>query len=195
MRLSVLRHGATPLSGRFCGRLDPELTVKGWEEMRHRCSGRKWDIIISSPARRCAAFAAELAPGHIIDDGFAELDFGVWDGRSSEELWEENPEALKRFWEDPDASPPPGGERWSAMMRRVEEAVTRFVITASARRAENLLLVTHAGVMRVLLERYVSVPLAATWNISLPTGAMLEFDLFEDDELAGQRAVLRSLQG
>lgn len=193
MRLSVLRHGETPLSGRFCGRLDPELTPEGRKEMQARCAGRQWDIVVSSPARRCADFAWEHAADCRIDEGFHELDFGDWDGKETAELWQAEPEALQRFWDDPDGAPPPRGERWSEMRARVHSSMMVLIDHAATEDARSLLLVTHAGVMRALLELYLSIPLAAAWNIALPPAAMMELEMFRDENERACRAMLRGL--
>lgn len=191
MKLTLLRHGHTPLIGRFCGKSDPDLTPEGILEVRARCEGRAWDFVASSPARRCQSFAREISVDVFIDDGFWEMDFGAWDGRSTEEIWKEEADALKAFWRDPDAAPPPGGESWGAFASRVAAACER--LHEEARDAGDVLLVTHAGVMRAVLERYIGVPLASSWNISLPPASVLELDVSADRESGALRGMLAGL--
>jgi alpha-ribazole phosphatase len=61
MLVHLLRHGETDGGTRYWGRTDVALSSKGWQQMRTAVAGRAWDLIISSPLRRCAAFAEALA--------------------------------------------------------------------------------------------------------------------------------------
>ena len=191
MKLSVLRHGETEMQGRFCGRSDPPLMERGWTAMRERCGGRRWDRVVSSPLRRCADFASFFAQDCALETGLSELDFGRWEGRSSKDLWKESESALSLFWQDPDRFPPPEGERWSDFTARVDGAIRGVLFGGAA----SALLITHAGVMRAMLELYVGIPLAAAWNIALPPASMLEFEFFRDETFGVWRAGLTGLSG
>lgn len=193
MKLTLLRHGHTPLIGRFCGKSDPELTPEGLAEVQARCDGRSWSFVASSPARRCLSFASDLSEQVFVDDGFWEMDFGSWEARRTEEIWKEESGALKAFWHDPHRSPPPGGESWGAFADRVAEACTRLHAKASAEGAEDALLIVHAGVMRAVLERFIGIPLAASWNISLPPASILELEFSADPKGGALRAMLAGL--
>ena len=146
--IDVLRHGDTPLTGLFCGSSDPELTEKGWADLSRQTSGIQWDRVVSSPLQRCRKFSETLSPTLQIEKRFQELDFGAWEGMSTQEVWDDDQTALTAFWEDPTASPPPGGEPWAILCKRASEA---FEELARAAKGERVLLVNHAGVMRSLL--------------------------------------------
>jgi len=178
--IDVLRHGDTPLTGRFCGLSDPALTEKGWADLSRQTSGKQWDRIISSPLQRCRKFAETLSPPAQIDDRFQELDFGVWEGMSTQEVWEQDQKALTAFWEDPTASPPPNGEPWAILCSRTSEA---FEALARAAKGERVLLVTHAGVMRSLLVTQLGLSFSSAWKISLPTASMMQLVSTHDPEL------------
>ncbi len=155
LRLSLLRHGATEQGGGFRGRLDDALTAQGWAQMTSAVQGQgPWDGLVSSPLRRCAAFAERLAEQHGLplwrEADLRELDFGDWEGRSAAELMESQADLLGRFWADPYAVTPPNGEPMQAFEARVLGAVQRLVHEGQGR---HLLVVTHGGVMRLLLAR------------------------------------------
>lgn len=148
--IDLLRHGDTGQRS-YRGQLDDPLLEIGWAQLRAAVAGREWDAIVSSPLRRCAAFAAELAqarglPLHL-DAGLAEYHFGQWQGVPIETLAESQGEALGRFWADPVAHPPPGGERFAAFRARLTAA-----LDAAARRwpQRRVLAVTHGGAIRLL---------------------------------------------
>ena len=195
MKLFILRHGSTPLMGRFCGRTDPVLTDEGRMAMEDRSDGRHWPFVFSSPLKRCADFAISLDAGAILDDGFQELDFGEWEGRETAEIWASDRELLEAFWRDPDLTPPPGGEKWGVFISRVGAAMDRLLKVVEDQAADEALLITHAGVMRALLVLYVGMPLEACWNIALPPASMLELDFMTVEEGVKHKAMLTGLAG
>lgn len=153
VHLDLLRHGETESGGGFRGRLDDALTELGWQQMRAAVVDRgPWDRIVSSPLRRCADFATELADQHRLalefEPDLRELDFGEWEGRSAADLMVDQSEALGRFWNDPYGFTPPGGEPVAAFEARILKAIERLIDRCPA---ERVLLVTHGGVMRLLL--------------------------------------------
>ncbi|WP_222911418.1 alpha-ribazole phosphatase family protein [Pseudomonas sp. DNDY-54] len=160
LQLDMLRHGETEFGGGFRGRLDDALTARGWQQLRAAVIDREpWDRIISSPLRRCAAFGAELAEQQSLslelEPDLRELDFGEWEGRSAADLMVEDSDALGRFWSDPYGFTPPGAEPVLAFETRVLKAVERLVDRCAG---EHVLLVTHGGVMRLLVAHARGLP-------------------------------------
>ena len=174
MILDLLRHGATELGGGFRGRIDDALTAEGWRQMRAAVGTQApWQAVVSSPLQRCAAFAAELAARHDLplqlEDGLRELDFGAWEGRTAAELWDTDGDALSRFWNDPYAFTPPGGEPLVEFEARVLGAVARLHERHAGR---HLLVVTHGGVMRLLLARARGLPRTGLLQVEVGHGAL-----------------------
>ncbi|MFV3305578.1 alpha-ribazole phosphatase family protein [Pseudomonas sp. NY15181] len=152
LRLDLLRHGETEQGGGFRGRLDDALIETGWAQMRATVGDAcRWSAVVSSPLRRCAAFAEELAGRHglplSLDSDLRELDFGQWEGLSPAKLMESDAQALGRFWSDPYAFPPPGGEPLGEFESRVFRALERLYCDHAG---TAVLVVTHGGVMRLL---------------------------------------------
>ncbi|UHQ24184.1 histidine phosphatase family protein [Lysobacter sp. 5GHs7-4] len=148
--IDLLRHGDTGQRS-YRGRLDDALLDVGWAQLRAAVAGREWDAVISSPLRRCADFAQELAqarglPLHF-DARLVEYDFGQWQGVPIETLAEQQGEALGRFWADPVAHPPPGAETFAAFGARLIAALDEAAAAWPARR---VLVVTHGGAIRLL---------------------------------------------
>lgn len=158
--LELLRHGETELGGGMRGSTDDALTATGWAQLRTAVAdGSRWDRLVSSPLQRCARFAEELAAQHgvplSLEPDLQELHFGAWEGRSTAELMQTSAEDLGRFWRDPYGFTPPEGEPLLAFEARVLGALQRL----QARHAgERLLLVTHGGVIRLLLARARGLP-------------------------------------
>ncbi|ACO79459.1 alpha-ribazole-5-phosphate phosphatase protein [Azotobacter vinelandii CA] len=174
LHLDLLRHGETECGGGFRGSLDDALTASGWAQMRAATAeAGPWDLLVSSPLRRCADFAAELAAAQGLplyrEADLRELHFGAWEGRNASELMRSDAEGLGRFWDDPYAFTPPDGEPLADFEARVLRAVERLRRDCAGRR---LLLVTHGGVMRLLLARARGLPRRALPQVTVAHGAL-----------------------
>ena len=185
LRLDLLRHGDTELGGGLRGSLDDALTANGWTQMRAAVvDGGPWDRIVSSPLQRCARFAAELGEqlnlSVHLDKDLQELHFGAWEGQSAAALMETDAEALGLFWADPYGFTPPQGEPVSAFSARVLAAVARL---QAAYAGERILLVSHGGVMRLLLAQARGLPREQLLNVEVGHGALFALTVEADGAL------------
>ncbi|MBP5075849.1 alpha-ribazole phosphatase family protein [Pseudomonas chlororaphis] len=174
LHLDLLRHGETELGGGLRGSLDDALTDAGWQQMRAAVAGQgPWDRLVSSPLQRCARFAEELgarlALPVSLEPDLQELHFGAWEGQSAAALMATDAEALGRFWADPYAFTPPQGEPVLAFSERVLGAVERLHQRYAG---ERVLLVSHGGVMRLLLARARGLPREQLLNVEVAHGAL-----------------------
>lgn len=185
LRLDLLRHGETELGGGLRGSLDDALTEKGWAQMRAAVvAGGPWDRLISSPLQRCARFAAELGeqlnlPVQL-DKDLQELHFGAWEGQSAAALMETDAEALGLFWADPYSFTPPQGEPVSDFAARVLGAIARL---HQAYAGERVLLISHGGVMRLLLAQARGWPREQLLNVEVAHAALFALSVEVDGSL------------
>ena len=172
--VDLMRHGEPVGGERYRGSLDDPLSAQGWQQMRAVVGGHcPWDMVLSSPLIRCAAFAREFSEQHsrsleVIPD-FREIGFGSWEGLSIAQIETKQPQALHRFWQDPLKYPPPGGEMLSDFRLRVTTAWNKVI-----RRyyGQHLLLVCHGGVIRMLLSYVLEIPLNRIWRLAVPYAAV-----------------------
>jgi len=147
--IDLLRHGDTGQCG-FRGQLDDALSVVGWEQMRGAVMDGHWDLVVSSPLQRCAAFARELAAQREVplqlDERLSEYHFGDWQAVPLERIAEHESEALAKFWTDPVACPPPGAESLARFETRIRAALDAIALMPPRR----VLVITHGGVIRLL---------------------------------------------
>jgi Fructose-2,6-bisphosphatase len=155
----LIRHGKHDgPEGVLLGRTDAAgLSDEGREQIRRLgvfIARPQVDLIYSSPRRRCAETATELAvalnAAVEIDEALDEIDYGAWTGRSLKEL--EGDPAWLAWNEQRDFVRIPDGER----MRDVQIRILRHLQCAAAVHPDaRIVIVTHAEVIRaaVLAER------------------------------------------
>lgn len=186
LHLDLLRHGETELGGGLRGSLDDALTAKGWAQMREAVLARgPWDRLVSSPLQRCARFAEELGarlnlPVSLEQD-LQELHFGAWEGQSAVQLMETDAEALGFFWADPYSFTPPDGEPVEAFSQRVRDAVLRLHQLYAGQR---VLLISHGGVMRLLLAQARGLPREQLLNVEAGHGGLFSLRVEADGVLS-----------
>ena len=182
LHLDLLRHGETELGGGLRGSLDDALTPLGWQQMRYAVvGGGPWSRLVSSPLQRCARFAEELGAQLglpvTLEQDLQELHFGAWEGRSAAALMETDADALGRFWSDPYGFTPPEGEPVSDFSARVLAVVQRL---HQAYAGERVLLVSHGGVMRLLLARARGLPREQLLNVEVGHGGLFSLQVEAD---------------
>lgn len=179
-RIDLLRHGQVSGGDCFRGWQDDPLTPTGWQQMwravGNDCGPKaRWQRIVSSPLQRCAAFAQTLAEHCQLplqtDPRWRELSFGYWEGRSATDIQAADPQALQAFWDDPVSHPPPGGESLHTLQQRCGAAWDELVSELPA--GQRLLLVAHAGVIRVLLCRLLGIASDDMFRLDVPHAALI----------------------
>ncbi|KTE16784.1 histidine phosphatase family protein [Sphingopyxis sp. H115] len=178
--LHLLRHGAPATPGLLMGRTDGAPTREGIAACTARAEGLGIERLIASDL--CRSRAAGEAIGDAIglplatDPRWRELDFGDWDGEAASLI---DREALARFWDDPDANPPPGGERWSVLVARVAAAIADLTPAPT-------LIVTHGGAMRAALHILCGFGPRQTWAFDLPYASLLSLNVWPGERPSAQ---------
>jgi broad specificity phosphatase PhoE len=163
-RIVMLRHGETvgQSSIRFHGSGDVPLCDEGRAQLRESMRELRtevFDLVVASTLRRSwegAAIVSGGAPVRLEPD-FREVDFGEWEGLTSEEIESSDP-ALYSDWQSGAAHfEYPGGELQAEFRARVERGLERLMKSG----ATGVLLVSHKGVIRTIGEALLSEALSA----------------------------------
>lgn len=178
--LDLMRHGEPVGGRRYRGQIDDPLSEKGWAQMHAAVGGSApWDRIVSSPLARCRAFAETLAGTRglplALDARLVEVGFGTWEGKSAAEIEAAAPGTLARFKADPVNGRPPGAEPLAEFYARVAAALDDL---HAQHAGEHLLLVGHAGVIRMAFAWALQVPLEHAYRIEVACASLtrLRFD-------------------
>jgi broad specificity phosphatase PhoE len=167
--LYLVRHGATEnnradpprLQGR---RTDPPLSDEGREQARRTgefLAGSALDAVYSSPLLRARQTARAIAEPHglsthIVKD-LIEVDVGVWEGRSWDEIEKTDAEAYRAFMTDASVNPYLGGEHLQTVLARAAPAFQKLMQESVGR---TIAVVAHNVVNRAYLAELMGMPLA-----------------------------------
>ena len=177
--LDFLRHGE-PVGGRkYRGQTDDPLSEKGWSQMRAATAGeRPWSALVTSPLSRCRAFADELAQALglpvEVDRRLAEVGFGDWEGRTAEQLRQHDPDCILDFKLDPVAKRPRGAEPLAEFHARV---VAAYEDIGRIHAGRHVLVVAHAGVIRMALCHALGLPFERAYRINVGSAGMARIRL------------------
>lgn len=182
--IDLLRHGEPAGGPKYRGSLDDPLSPEGWQQMHTAVQGHPaWDTIVSSSLQRCAAFANDLGQQASIpvtlEESFQEMNFGHWEGRTGKEILADDRHRLTLFWQDPLNNPPPDGEHMTDFYRRIHDAWYNLL---EQNKDSSLLLVTHGGVIRVILCLVLQMPLQ---NLSRVVVEYASLSRIQVDEVDG----------
>lgn len=192
--IDLIRHGEPVGGRRYRGQIDDPLSDKGWTQMREAVGNHHpWDAIYSSTLSRCSEFASELAGRYGLplefDSRLMEIGFGSWEGRTATELMAEDPDTLNRFWSDPIRHRPEGAEPLSEFRDRVVSAWEQ--ITA-AELGRHVLIVGHAGMMRMIIRHVLDMPLENMFRIQVPNAGITRIQVDGQGEQAIPRLVFHA---
>ena len=180
-RLLLARHGQSVSNAirRFQGAQDVALSPLGMrqaEALGQAVSRRPIAHVYVSPFER-ARHTAEIAlarldlPLTVVDD-LRELSLGEWEGCTVEEIRTRPGDPYARWVRDPVQCPPPGGEPLADVQARVLRAVER--ITAAHPNGDDVLIVSHGGVISALLAHCFGLPLSSIWRIAVANCSLSE---------------------
>lgn len=199
--LILLRHGVTPHTKekRFSGGLasaNPPLSDDGRAQIR---AAAEWLSpikdriagIVASPVRRTRE-SAEIAAGVLgievsEEHGFAEMEFGDWDGLTFAEVGERFPGELER-WLGSLEEAPRGGESFRTVEKRVLAGLDRLL---DRFHGETVLVVSHVTPIKTLVARALESKLDAVYRMELAPASISVITFYDDGNDGSTRGSLR----
>lgn len=175
--LCLVRHGETQWNAerRLQGHLDIPLNDHGLAQARATAAllqGKRFDAVYSSDLARALETARSIAGGlaPVALAALRERHYGSFQGLTYEEAKQNLPEAYTAFESrDPDFAFPGGGESLLAFRARVESTMLAL---ASRHAGQQLLVVTHGGVLDIVHRLVTGTPLEAPRDFRIPNAAL-----------------------
>jgi probable phosphoglycerate mutase len=203
--LVLVRHGVTAhtVDKRFSGGrggANPGLSDEGRDQVRATAEwlapmAERVEAVIASPVRRARESAEILAErlGHGLAEeaGFAEMEFGTWDGLTFEEVAEQRGAELDEWLGSLDVAAG-GGESFREVEERVLAALDRLLAAHAGR---TVVVVSHVTPIKTLVAHAVRAPLESVFHMELSPASVSVVSFYgtddEDPDGSGPRGSLR----
>ncbi|BBO86390.1 alpha-ribazole phosphatase [Desulfosarcina ovata subsp. sediminis] len=177
-KIFLLRHGEIekPREEKcFIGQIDLPLSPRGRAQAgfwRGQLAGIALSRIVCSDLSRCVEtariVAAENGAEVSTDAGLREIHLGQWDGMAFAEVQARWPDHFRERGRLIDGFRPPDGESFRDLQQRVASVFEKAVADTDG----NLLMVTHAGVIRVLLCHLLGMPVSHLFRLDQDYAAL-----------------------
>ena len=186
-RIYLIRHGQ--VAGfdqpRYNGQADVALTELGIEQY-HRLTERLTDAAItacySSDLSRCTIGAEIICQKFglqpVVRSELRELNIGAWEGLPWQEIKATWPDGWKARLADLVNYRVPGGENLLDVEARVMPVINEIV---ERHKEEQVLVVAHGGVNRIVLLNAIGAPLAGMFTIEQNYGCLNIIDYYTDE--------------
>ena len=192
IELVIVRHGQTPGNGarRYVGARDELLSEEGRRQAQEEPAHPEVARVYVSPLRRTHETAAILFPNaeQVVVEGVQEMDFGVFAGRSADEM---EGDAEYRAWVEGFCKGRcPGGESRGEFTARVCDAMERFLRAAAARGERRVFMVAHGGTMMASLSTFAEADRDYyEWLVGNCKGYRIRVDLTGDKPVFHPREI------
>lgn len=186
MRLWLVRHGETEanVAGLYSGHAPTPLTERGIAQAQTLGTLLRNvpvdNVLCSELERACHTTQLILGDREVPVRNMPELNemfFGDWEMRHHRDLTREDAENYAVWCNDWQNATPTNGEGFQAFSQRVERFITQL---ADYKTCQNLLVVSHQGVLSVLIARLLSMPAAAMWHFRVEQGCWSAIDFCDD---------------
>lgn len=189
--IDLLRHGDVVGGSKYRGHLDEPLSELGWQQLRKSTEiNQDWQKIVSSPLIRCADFANELSVKSSLplelEDNFKEVFFGLWEGKTADELLKLDKVMVQQYWNDPINTTPPQGENLLDFESRV---ITGWNNILTKYQGQHVLVISHAGVMRIILCHILAMPLTELFKLDIGLAKASRIEIIHDVDMIYPRLI------
>lgn len=165
MEVHLIRHTAVDNPENLCyGFAEMPLRKEYLEDFDRLELDHDFDLVISSPAQRCRLLAEYFKFNYSTDERLREMNFGSWELKK----WTEIPAAeINPWYEDFINIKASGGENLLGMQTRVLSFWNELIVKKDV---EKVLVIAHAGVIRLILQSVLQFPLENMFSIQVDYG-------------------------
>jgi len=185
-RIYLVRHGEVEghEQKRYNGQADVALTPKGQAQygmLQMRLQKKNISAVYTSDLKRCSEGAKLLAASHGLEENLREelreLHIGEWEGLTWQELQRRYPQEWQARLDDIVNYQVPGGESLAELAARINPCIAQIV---AEHPGEEVVVVAHGGVNRVILLEAIGAPLARLFHIEQDYGCLNAIDYYSD---------------
>lgn len=175
MEIHLIRHTAVDNPENLCyGFAEIPLQKDYLRDLKNIDLDQDFELVISSPAQRCRLLAKHFKFKYSTDERLREMNFGNWELKKWTEIPEEE---INPWYKDFIHVKASGGENLLEMQARVLSFWNELVIKKDI---EKVLIITHAGVIRLILQSVLQFPLENMFSIQIDYGKKVIIEAKED---------------
>lgn len=165
MEIHLIRHTAVDNPENLCyGFAEMPLSKDYPEDFKNLELDNDFELVISSPAQRCCLLAEHFKFDYSTDERLREMNFGSWELKKWTEIPEEE---INPWYKDFINIKASGGENLLEMQSRV---LSFWKDLMTKKDVEKVLIIAHAGVIRLILQIILQFPLENMFNIQIDYG-------------------------
>jgi broad specificity phosphatase PhoE len=176
-----IRHAETDLAGTFCGHSDPDLNARGHTQVSaliERLRGEDIGALYTSDLRRAQTTARAISKSFAIDcivrPALREINFGRWEGRTWNDIERYEQDYAHRWLAEYPNLPAPGGEDVVEFEKRV---LNEMEFLSTRVMARNIVVVTHAGILRTVLCALSGCSTEEAWKQTKPYCSIVRYSV------------------
>lgn len=124
--------------------------------------------VFSSPLTRCVKLAEQFSKCVTTDARLLELDFGDWESRRFDDI---DADVLQQWTDNFVHTAPLNGESFTDLYQRVG-AFWQELVQGMPEATEQIIIITHAGVIRALLAYILKLPPANAFRFQVDLGSV-----------------------
>lgn len=175
MEIHLIRHTAVDNPENLCyGFAEIPLRENYLQDFQNINLDNDFDLVVSSPLQRCCLLADYFNFGYKTDERLREMNFGNWELKKWTAIPEEE---IAPWYKDFVNVKTAGGENLLEMQTRVLSFWNELV---QKKETNKVLIVTHAGVIRLILQAILQFPLENMFNIQIDYGKKIILEVNEN---------------
>lgn len=177
MKIYLTRHGQTKwnLEGRLQGQLDSSLNETGKSQaikLGEKLYNTNIDLIISSSLNRALDTAKLIRSDRNIeiieDENLKEINFGIWQGKTIDEIKENYNKEYNNFWGNAEDYDPNSIAKEDTIGETFESLITRVGLSIDnilrKYKDKDILVVTHGVTLKAIYAYVKSLPVNLFWS-------------------------------
>ncbi len=160
---------------RYLGKTDIALDRQGKKQAKlisNYLKNKNIFAVYSSNLKRAYQTASIVAKYHFLDvrkdAGLNEIDFGGWEGMTFNQIQKKYPKLARKYLSDPLNTKIPKGESLLKFRNRVNKALKKIL----SHEKGTIVIISHAGVNRIIICSLFRLPLSYFWQIKQDVGAI-----------------------
>ena len=175
----LIRHTRPDVAAGVCyGQSDVPLAktfVDELAQIRKRLKIPVQAVVMSSPLQRCLKLAKSLFDESriVVDDRLLEMHFGDWEMQAWEDL---DPKVLTHWGNNHVNTSSPNGESLELVSQRVMDLWSHL-----DHLNQDYVLITHSGVIRVVLAHLLESPLKKAFTLDVQYGDIVKVRFIDED--------------